>query len=135
MKKSNRVPLLLIGTGALLVGYAVTSDDKRDLQQNTYASREDCRKDWGDDERDCRPEGSGGSGGGGGGGGGRYVGPRYYWDHNTGYPYAVDADGSTRRLPNSYLTRGAPSTAQGITRVSVSRGGFGSTGRGFSGGG
>lgn len=132
MKKSSHVPLFLLGTAGLLIGYAVTSDDKREVQQNFYANREDCQRDWGYDERDCRPTGSSS---GGGGSSGRYVGPRYYWDHNTGYPYAVDADGSTRRLPNSYLTRGTPSTAQGITRASVSRGGFGLTGRNFSGGG
>ncbi len=127
MKKSSQVPLLVIGTVSLLGGCTPYDNTPVEVSQNTYASQEDCRKDWGNDDRDCQPSGSGG--------GGSYVGPRYYWDHSTGRPYAIDPNGQTRALPNSYLNRATPTNATRITRTSVSRGGFGSSAHGFSGGG
>ena len=144
MKRSRAVPLILLGTLSLLT--ACGQGEKTELKQQNYASREDCLNDWGRDERDCRPARSGIG----------YVGPRYFWHHGGGHPVAVDADGSTRPLPNSYLSRpGTTSRATGITtttsRISgrytsggarmgggggtISRGGFGGTSRGFSGGG
>jgi hypothetical protein len=125
MKKSRQVPLLVIGTVSLLAGCSRFADDPMELTQNAYASREDCRREWGNDDRNCQPSGHGGG----------YVGPRYYWDRTTGYPYAVDSNGQTRVLSNSTLSRGTPAGATNITRTSVSRGGFGSTAHGFSMGG
>lgn len=120
MKISKEVPLLILGSASLLA--FCTTDDDRALTQNTYASLQDCRQDWGNDERNCQYSG-----------GGNYVGPRYYWDHETRRPYAVDPDGSTRALPNSYST--ASSKATRVSHSSITRRGFGSTARGFSGGG
>jgi hypothetical protein len=146
MKKSRAVPLILLGTLTLL--NACKDRGETEYKQQTYASREDCMSDWGRDERDCRPARSGGSGGG------AYLGPRYYWLHSGGYPMAVDPDGRTRPLPNSYLTNPG-STSKAISTTSTSgrigghytgggaqmggghttRGGFGGTAHGMSGGG
>ena len=144
MRKSRKVPLLLLGSLSLLVGCG--QEKQTEIRQHTYASKEDCLNDWGRDERDCRPEQSGR----------RYVGPRYYWHHSGGYPVAINTDGSTRPLPASSLRAGSPSKATGThtmlghvggaTSVGkttshaggaghVSRGGFGGTAHGISGGG
>lgn len=148
MKKSRAVPLILLGTLTLLSGCGGESEPekKAEVKQHIYTSREDCLNDWGRDERDCRPAGTGSH---------VYLGPRYYWHHGGGYPVAVDHDGSTRRLSGSFLSRpGATSRATGITTSTahiggggaraggshggggghVSRGGFGGTAHGFSGG-
>lgn len=141
MKRSKAVPMLMLGTIGLLAG---CGSDSREIQtrQNNYRSVEDCRKDWGNDEKDCqRSSGRAGA---------AYVGPRYIWNHGAGYPMAVNPDGSQRALKNSYLSKpGSTSTATSATvsrssfsssgahssSSSASRGGFGSTARGFSGGG
>lgn len=125
MKKSNKVPLLMIGTVSVLGGCGFYSNKPVEVSQNVYANQSDCRSDWGYDDRDCRYTGQGGG----------YLGPRYYWDHSTGRPYAIDPDGQTRALPQSTVSRAAPSKATNVIRSSVSRGGFGSFARGFSGGG
>lgn len=144
MKRSAAVPLLLLGTLTALTGCGPSMDEVG-YRQNRYASREDCLRDWGNDERDCRSSGAGGA----------YLGPRYIYSHGGGYPMAIDPDGTTRQLPNSYLTRpGARSTAQSAmsssmtvrsnssvasagraTGATIARGGFGSTGRAGSVGG
>ena len=139
MKRSKAVPLLMLGTLSILSGCARTQDTV-DVKQNSYRSMEDCRKDWGRDaDRECKRSGSG------------YVGPRYVWNHAAGYPMAVNNDGSTRQLSNSYLSKpGSTSAAvnatvqrspvssfraNAVSGATVSRGGFGSTARGFSAGG
>ncbi len=144
MKRSRAVPLILLGTLSLLT--ACGQGEKTELKQHSYVSREDCLNDWGRDEQDCRPARSGTG----------YVGPRYFWYHAGGHPVAVDADGSTRALPNSYMNRpDATSRAIGTTTATgrvggrytsggarmgggggtISRGGFGGTSHGISGGG
>jgi hypothetical protein len=57
MKKSRQVPLLVIGTVSLLAGCSRFADDPMELAQNAYASREDCRREWGNDDRNCQPSG------------------------------------------------------------------------------
>ena len=140
MKRSRAVPLIFLGTLTLLGGCGREPEETADVTQHIYTSREDCLNDWGRDERDCRPAGSGSH---------VYLGPRYYWHHGGGYPVAVDPDGSTRPLRNTFMSRpGATSHATGITSSTisvggargggaghVSRGGFGGFARGFSGGG
>lgn len=144
MKRSRAVPLILLGTLTLLS--ACGRDDPVQVKQHAYATREDCLSDWGRDEKDCRPARSGG---------GYYMGPRYYWHHAGGHPVAINEDGSTRALRNTYLNRtGAKSTAihtsTTTARISsrytgggmrmgggtgkISRGGFGGMARGFAGG-
>ncbi|WP_088179372.1 hypothetical protein [Zoogloea sp. LCSB751] len=139
MKRSKKIPLLVIGTAGLLAGCSGSSD-MQELKQDFYAGREACEKDWGSDPRNCREESGGGAGSGGSSGrtsssGSTYAGPRYYWDRSAGHPVAVSSSGETRVVSDSYLSRGAPSTAHGTVVSSVSRGGFGSTAHGFSAGG
>jgi uncharacterized protein YgiB involved in biofilm formation len=111
-KSSLSVTLVLIGTAAL-----AGCDDGPDngpayARRDTYASLEDCQKDWGRSEQ-CEPaagsvsQGSSGTHGGSGSSG--YV--RYYG------PWYGDASPSTGPRPGSH--------ANGS--MSVSRGGFGST--------
>jgi len=159
MKKSRAVPLILLGTLSLLT--ACGPGEQTEIKQNNYVSKEDCMSDWGRDERDCTPVNtlSGRGTGTGGTGGHGYIGPRFFWYHGGGYPVAVDSDGSTRPLPNSYMSRpGTTSRSIGTTTSHVSgrysgggtqmggsrsggggghtsRGGFGGTSHGISGGG
>lgn len=144
MKRSRKVPLVLLGSFSLLVSCG--QDKQTEIRQHTYASREDCLEDWGRDERDCHPAKSGG-----------YAGPRYFWHHSGGYPVAIDTDGSTRPLPRSNLAQpgattratsthtmlghvgGATSIGKTTARVGggsghTTRGGFGGMAFGFSGG-
>lgn len=147
MKRSREICLLVLGTSMLA---AACSDDRRDILQGQYASREDCRRDWGDDEV-CPAQGnrsgpgySDSGGGSHGGSGGVYVGPRYYWSHSGGTPIALMPDGSERVMANAPLARGQTSFARGnsivsrgasVAHGSVSRGGFGSTAHAGSAGG
>jgi hypothetical protein len=154
MKRSRVIPLVLLGTLVTLAGCG-PSPQNVNVRQNAYNSKEDCKKDWGDDDRDCTPR-SGNSG---------YYGPRYIYNHGAGVPMAIGQDGSSRPLANSYLTKpGAVSPAIGATigqasvmsnspayahaqragavsakssssGSSVSRGGFGSSARASSSGG
>ncbi|MBS0352383.1 MAG: hypothetical protein JSR83_00545 [Proteobacteria bacterium] len=138
MKRSKRIPLLVIGTAGLIAG-CDGGGDVQELKQDFYAGREACERDWGRDPRNCQEDG--GAGGGHGSGSGArgssstYAGPRYYWDRSAGHPVAVSPSGETRIVSDSYLSRGAPSTARGTVVSSVSRGGFGSSAHGFSAGG
>ena len=146
MKKSRQVPLILLGSLSLFVGCSQSEQaTQTEIRQHTYASREDCLNDWGRDERDCQPEKSGRG----------YRGPRYYWHHTGGYPIALEPDGSSRPLPNSHLRAGIATKAtsthtmlghvRGATSIGkttghiggghTSRGGFGGTAHGISGGG
>lgn len=156
MKRSIAIPLVLLGTLGSLVGCGPQAQNIN-VKQHAYNSREDCKKDWGDDDRDCTPR-SGGSGG--------YFGPRYVYNHGAGVPMAIGQDGTSRALNNSYLSRpGSTSTAtsamqhqqmvmsnssaySSATRAgavpakvsagsssSVSRGGFGGSARAASSGG
>lgn len=79
----------------------------------------------------------------------RYAGPRYYWyrTENGGYPMQVDHDGKTRPVVGSRIPpSGAQFASQSVntrttmpTHMTASKGvvrsGFGSFGRGLSGGG
>ena len=149
MKRSRVVPLVLIGTMVSLAGCGPRMEEVN-VRQNAYNSREDCKKDWGDDDRDCSPRSGGG-----------YYGPRYIYNHGAGVPMAIGNDGTARPLSNSYLTKpgsisSATSATIGTAQVasnsaafgaaknagavstrssSVSRGGFGSSARASSSGG
>ena len=151
MKKSKKVSLIVLGTAAALAGCDDVGQQTslEEVRQEFYKTREDCQHDWGEDSRDCTPAeptqiaGNTTSSGGGHG----YYGPRYYWDRSAGYPVAVEPNGETRPLKNSYLSRSTSSMAHstrsfgqisvthGGGHSTVARGGFGGTARGFSGGG
>ncbi len=120
--------------------YEAPKQVTQEVRQSSYVSKEACEKDWGNDAKDCvRPHA-----------GSTYMGPRYIYSHGGGYPMALEPDGSTRALPNSYLSRpNPPPSTAATTAVSthttttsvargggtVSRGGFGGTAHGMSGGG
>jgi homospermidine synthase len=120
MKKSKYVPLHILGTLTLLAA-CDSGNNVRNVQQNTYANREDCSKDWGNPDQNCRPSGATGI----------YIGPRYIWNRGAGYPVAIDSNGQTRVLADAPLAHGAPSTAVRTVSMSVVRGGFGGTAEGF----
>jgi len=99
-----------------------------DLQQATYASREDCLNDWGSEEScsEASPPNNAGRV--------TYLGPRYYWDPDRGRPVIVGADGSERVVTNARIgpsgSRSGHSSFAGV----FARGGFGHIGRGISAG-
>ena len=141
MKRSKAVPLLMLGTLTLLT--ACESREDVTTRQNSYRSVEDCKKDWGNDDKDCTSTRHSN-------GMFIYMGPRYIYNHGMA-PMAINNDGSRRALPNSYLNRpGSKSTATHATSTKSSfssgsrsggsgysggRGGFGGSAHGFSGGG
>lgn len=109
-KSSLSVTLVLIGAAAL-----AGCDDGPDsgppyARRDTYASLEDCQKDWGRSEQ-CEPVAGSASQGGGTRGTGSAGFVRYYG------PWYGDASASTGPRPGSH--------ANGS--MAVSRGGFGST--------
>ncbi len=130
--------LVLLGT-ALASGCAPHPDDvAADVRRGQYASREECRRDWADD--DCEYHGSGG----------RWWGPYY---SSSGRVYHYDGRSSQlarhpanalrtfdqRATPNEiYRSAGryasAPAHPNAISAKggSVSRGGFGTRFGGFS---
>jgi uncharacterized protein YgiB involved in biofilm formation len=103
-KSSSQVTLVLIGVAAL----SGCGQDKRDM----YATREDCLADWGKKPEDCEPAS-------GSYGRGAYYGPSYYvpwWRASGGHAF-----GSTAHAVSS------------VPSGSVTRGGFGSSGRSSAG--
>ncbi len=118
MRRSAHVQLVLLGTAASLTG----CDTPISLQQQSYASQQECRRDWGDSS-DCNSSH-----------GGAYYGPRYYWDPERNRPVVVEGDGLERVAVNSRVS--AAGSLEGATHAagSISRGGFGGFGRGFGGG-
>lgn len=132
LKRSKAVPLVLLGTMGLVV--LSGCDDRQEVKQNQYKSLDDCLRDWGNDPKNCRTQGSGSTF--------VYLGPRYYYDRSAGMPMAIDPGGTTRPITGSYFSRGVPSTAVNTTTTStrvaspsVARGGFGGRAAAISGGG
>lgn len=108
MKKSEVVATLL--TGSVVVAMLHHNPVYRDH----YASQEDCLKDWGATPNACQPDDSDSSSGSSGNSGSRhYRGPSY-------------EEGSRPRTAQSFQVQ---------SRQMIARGGFGSSGARFSGGG
>jgi hypothetical protein len=122
MKQSASVGLILLGSAMGLYYY---DGGAQKLQQQRYASLEQCVHDWGDPAECTHPAGTVAQPG-------YYYGPRYYWNSGSGRPVAVAADGSTRSIGNARITS-AGSLVGGITSRagSIARGGFGSSGHHF----
>jgi uncharacterized protein YgiB involved in biofilm formation len=122
MKQSTSVGLVLLGSA---VGLYYYDGGAQKLQQQRYASLEQCVHDWGDPANCSHSAGTVPQPG-------YYFGPRYYWDASSGRPIAVAGDGSTRSIGNARITS-AGSLEGGITTRagSFSRGGFGSSGHAF----
>lgn len=121
--------------GSLTVVFCNRSSTEN-LQQQVYNSREECERDWNDASR-CSQDANRGSGGGGysGSSAGHWYGPRYYWDRDLKRPVQLNADGSTRTIENSRITEESGHRANSMSVGRVSRGGFGSSAHGGSGGG
>jgi len=121
VKRSTYVRLILLGSA---MGLYACDEVRQDLKQQRYASLEECRRDWGS-PADCRQSFAVS------GQPTYYYGPRYYWDANLSRPIAVNTDGTTRAITDAHIT--SAGSESGVTsRVgSFSRGGFGSSGRGF----
>ena len=123
MKRSQHVPLILLGAFASLAGCTKSSNLPDTALQNSYANANDCRKDWGDGNW-CKSSTSHA--------GTVFVGPRYYWDRDGGRPMVIE-NGTARALTTGDMRRGAPSHATSVDSVSVARGGFGATAHGGGG--
>jgi len=106
MRKSSRVPLVLIG----LAGLAGCGED--DVRRDVYRTREDCLADWANRPQDCTPSTDEKHRGLG-----YFIGPAYpFRSTGSGMGWtdgASDSSGSRRSIGSS----------------SVSRGGFGSSSR------
>jgi hypothetical protein len=138
MKKSKTIPLVMLGIGAAAASgctpdYNNTSYvEQRQVVQNNYKNRDDCRREWGNDDNYCRSSN------------GVYMGPRYFYNHAGGTPMVYDSNGNSRALTNGTLSKAGAKSVSSSRYTStmsfsrpagVSRGGFGGTARGFSGGG
>ena len=127
MKKSKAVPLLLLGSTALLAGCS-PNQQPQETRRDAYSTAAACDRDWVDDV--CERSGSG-----------HYLGPRYYYSHDNGTPYVVDRNGQTRPMPSHYGAynnygagrSGTPPASSSRTTIassshgssSISHGGFG----------
>ena len=109
-KSSGRVTLVLIGLGAL------TGCGGDDTRRDVYRTREDCLADWGNKAEDCTPASERRHAGSG-----FFYGPMY--GHRSGGTGSAWTD--KNRGGRSIGSTGSPSRSAG----SVSRGGFGSSGR------
>lgn len=129
---------MVIGTLALAAGCEKEPEERVELSQEFYASRDDCEKDWGPEPDHCTQTSELAnfddtrSGASSRSSTYMYAGPRYYWDRSAGHPIAVMPSGQTKAITGSHLSRGTGSTARGLTVSSVTRGGFGSSARGSS---
>lgn len=118
MKRSKRVPLVVLGSLLSVAGCG----DGQDLTQQRYYSKENCVKDWGEEQR-CTSSSGG------------YYGPRYYWDRDLGRPMIVNGDGSVSAATNARIGSGGSSLGANLQAGKIARGGFGGFSRGFSAGG
>jgi hypothetical protein len=109
--------------GLVALGY---HGPEYDLQQTTYASREDCLDDWGSEESCKQAQSPSGHT--------LYFGPRYYWDANRGRPVVVTPDGAEHVATDARV--GASGSRVGSSSFAgvFARGGFGGIGRGIGSG-
>lgn len=105
-KSSGRVTLVLIGLSAL------TGCGEDDTRRDVYASREDCLADWGNKPQDCTPATEQ-----------RHRSAGYFY----GPLYAFRSRGSGAAWTGGKA--GSRSIGTSTPSRSVSRGGFGSSGR------
>jgi len=111
-KSSIAITLTLAGTVTL-----ASCSDESSRVRDIYATKADCVHDWGDENRcEAEKQGTGSGAHGGSSGGSRYYGPEY--SSNGGRESAATTRPGSRAIGSS-----------------VSRGGFGSLGSFFHGGG
>lgn len=93
MKRSKPITLVLLGTLGVLAGCDNAPDTQQvQTRQQSYASLDDCKKDWANDSRNCSTSSSG-----------HVYGPRYFWNHSGGYPVVIDNGGTQRPVMNSHF--------------------------------
>lgn len=122
MKKSKAIHMFLLGTAALGLTACDDSYNEQAFDSNRYASKQECQKEWGDDDRACQAHTGGG-----------YFGPRYFYNHSTGAAYATYSDGTRAPVPTSAFSAGksissGKASFASSSSSSVSRGGFGARG-------
>jgi hypothetical protein len=125
MKRSAYVRLVLLGSVVGLYG----CDSPETLEQQRYASLDDCEKDWGD-ATVCRHVPSPNSWNSG-----YYFGPRYYWDRGADRPMVVNGDGTVRIAHAAHIARTGSALGETHSAGSFARGGFGGIGHAFGAGG
>lgn len=111
-KSSGRVSLVLIGLSTL----AGCGDD--DTRRDVYKTREDCLADWGNKPQDCTPATEP-----------RHAGSGFFYGPMYGYRSGGSGSSWSSRSSSS---RSIGSSLSGSGSRSVSRGGFGSSGRSVS---
>jgi uncharacterized protein YgiB involved in biofilm formation len=112
-KSSARVTLVLVGAAAL----AACGHDDETLRRDVYANKNDCVRDWGDEQKcEEKPAGSSGSMAHGSG---------FYW-FGPSYRSGQFGTSSISRTPGTVDAARAGSHA--VATAHVSRGGFGSSG-------
>ncbi len=102
-KSSAKVTLVLIGA---TLGTTLTGCSQDEVRRDVYASKEACLADWGNTPQDCTPA----------------------YDRRTGSPYITHYYGR----PYSYSggdPAGIAHSSRAISSTTVSRGGFGFSGR------
>lgn len=140
-------PLLL--APVLLAGCAGGIEEAQ--QRDVYTRFEDCMADWGEkalcqqlgaqEKAEVVAQATGVTGGNSGGSSFIFWGPNYYpGDRGASYNGREIYPSTNRAMSrpytvNQYSSAAAKSSPAKATSKSISRGGFGSTGRGFSGGG
>jgi hypothetical protein len=103
VKRSVKVPLLLLGTLSVLGKCSYDAINTPQLTQQCYANKDDCLKDW-DNLNYCKPDHTYQPNQP------RYVGPRYYWNRSLKQPMMVDVMGNEQIISSNALTAGAPSS-------------------------
>jgi uncharacterized protein YgiB involved in biofilm formation len=138
-RSSQTLPLVLV-TSAAVAGLSGCGGETNNLAsvRDEYKSLEDCKEDWGSTDP-CQPQpappnsntlANTGNSSGGHIYSGRYWGPSYY----EGQRDVAQRNMLGSRFTGSNSQLSDRAVSRSITR-SVSRGGFGSSSRGFSGGG
>lgn len=126
MKKSRKIALTLIASACIMTT-ACSSDQK--TQRNTYASKDDCTKDWGSDECEQSSTATGN----------RYHGPHYYYMGGMPWYYPRGQDTPVATTPSQAMhTVGSgqqsPHAVSSFASSKTTRGGFGHSSSSHGGG-
>lgn len=115
MKRSKRIVLTILASTCLVAGGC--GDQNMETKRNLYKSKEDCLKDWGEEDCEEMP-------------GGYHYGPHYYYiggrpwyfPRNTSNPKEVEPTKGFSRVAPGASSINAHSTISSFRTV---RGGFG----------
>ncbi len=121
-KSSTAVNLVLIGTLGAAVGVTAGCSGNKE-RRDIYANQEACLSDWGNEAKDCTPVAASGSNRSGGGIG-------TYYGRSYRHVGGETGPRSARAIGSAIVGRSGVGASPGS---SISRGGFGSSGRSSSG--